>query len=374
MRYFTEAYGVAFYLHRLSGPGGAERMVCQLAGALAERGRDVHLLSWDQIGAKSFYPLHPAVAWSRLGFSSGAGDKIRRTRELIRYLKKNSIRVLVGFVMSGDKTVYAAAMAAGVKLVVAERNAPSMYWLRYSGIQRWLSFALMRLADHITVQAPGFVEGYPERLRPRISVIPNPVPSAVMHARPDVANGAGRFELLAVSRLDSVQKRVACLVKAFSLIARDHPEWDLRVVGDGPDSVGLKQLVNQLGLEERVRIEPARTDVFGLYVQAHLFAIPSLWEGFPNALAEAMSHGLPAIGFADAAGVADLIGDTSGWLAPGLDDESSLAQTLAVAMGDAAERACRGSQARKEMESFSPDRQFDRWDELIREVMEGKPH
>lgn len=360
--------GIAMYFYSLSGAGGAERMICQLAGALASRGRRVLLVSWDAPGAKAYYEIHPSVQWLQLGFQNGMLDKLRRVRALSRQLTAHKIRALVGFVMSADKTVYAAAKLAGVKLVVAERNAPVMYRLRYNWWQRSTCFALMHLADRITVQMPGFAGGYPASLRRRIEAIPNPVPQACQASHPDMANLAGRFVLLAVTRLDSMQKRIDCLIKAFARIARSHPEWDIRIVGDGPEGAALRQLAADCGLSGRISFEPARANIFDVYVEAHLFAIPSLWEGFPNALAEALSHGLPAVGFAGAAGVADLIGDGAGWLAPGLDNEVSLARTLELAMSDGQERARRGSQAVRNMAAFAPQVQFDRWVTLLNEV------
>jgi GalNAc-alpha-(1->4)-GalNAc-alpha-(1->3)-diNAcBac-PP-undecaprenol alpha-1,4-N-acetyl-D-galactosaminyltransferase len=363
---------IALYFHRLASSGGAERMICQLAAALVDRGFRVYIISWDASEAQSYYALHPAVQWYRLGFSHGPADKFRRAKALADLLQIEHIEVLVGFVMSGDKTIYAAAKASGVRLIVAERNAPSIYWLRYSRLHRWLSFGLMHLADRITVQMPGFAAGYPSSLRRRIAAIPNPVPVAYQTARPAVANASsGRFVLLTVSRLDGVQKRIDCLIRAFARIATAYPLWDLRIIGDGPEKAALQHLVIQNGLSERIRIEPARAEIFDAYTQAHLFAISSLWEGFPNALAEALCHGLPAVGFADAAGVADLIGHESGWLAPGLDDELTLSQTLQVAMADHAERARRGEQAIRHMATFAPDVQFDRWAELLNNTAEG---
>lgn len=368
----TEKSSVLFYFYQLANrAGGAEKMLCMLVNGLISRGFDVHIVTWDTPEATSFYPLHPAVNWTKLDFCAGNLDKIRRTLALYRTIKLTKAAVLVGFVMSGDKTIYAASKLSGVRLIVAERNAPSMYWLRYSRLHRWLSFGLMHLADRITVQMPRFVAGYPTRLRKRIVAIPNPVPIACQVARPGVANTAGRFVLLTVSRLDSVQKRIDCLIKAFARIAGACPAWDLQIIGDGPEKARLQRIVIEGGLTDRVRIEPARAEIFDAYAQAHLFVIPSLWEGFPNALAEALCHGLPAVGFAEAAGVADLIGKKSGWLAPGLDDEITLAQTLETAMADHAERARRGEQAKRHMAAFAPDVQFDRWAELLNNIAEG---
>jgi glycosyltransferase involved in cell wall biosynthesis len=170
--------------------------------------------------------------------------------------------------------------------------------------------------------------------------------------------------LLVVSRLDAAQKRVDCLIRAFSRVATEYPNWDLLIIGNGPENSNLHRLIVEFGLAGRVKIEPAMLDVFNVYAKVHLFAIPSLWEGFSNALAEAMKHGLPAVGFSGAAGVAELIGD-GGWLAKGLDDEVALAGELANAMANDTERIRRGQVAAELMRRFEPEQQFDRWAELL---------
>jgi GalNAc-alpha-(1->4)-GalNAc-alpha-(1->3)-diNAcBac-PP-undecaprenol alpha-1,4-N-acetyl-D-galactosaminyltransferase len=362
--YHKESIGLALYFHRLANPGGAERMICQLASALVVRGFRVYLISLDSPSDQSFFPVHDSVQWFRLNYSPGFFDKFRRTRVLLRILKNAGIQTLVGFVISGDKTVFAAAKLAGVNLVVAERNAPTMYWLRYNVLQRWVSFSLLHLADRITVQLPGFIAGYPATLRGRIEIIPNPVPVVMSQASPGIMNESGRYILLVVSRLDAAQKRVDCLIRAFSRVATEYPNWDLLIIGNGPENSNLHRLIVEFGLAGRVKIEPAMLDVFNVYAKVHLFAIPSLWEGFSNALAEAMKHGLPAVGFSGAAGVAELIGD-GGWLAKGLDDEVALAGELANAMANDTERIRRGQVAAELMRRFEPEQQFDRWAELL---------
>ena len=345
-------------------------MVCALANALCERGYGVQVVTWDDPNVSSYYALDNRVKWHRLGFRSGLLDKFRRTLALARLLRREGVRVLVGFVMSGDKTVYAAAKLAGVRLVAAERNAPAMYFLRYGMFQRWQNFSLLRLTDRIVVQFPDYAKGYPGTLRGRIEAIPNPVPKAEGRAAPEDRNSEGRYTLLAVGRLDGVQKRLGCLIDAFARVARDHPAWHLIVIGDGPEREALVRRAADCGIAERVGFDASAPDIFSTYANAQLFVIPSLWEGFPNVLAEAMSHGLPAVGFAAAEGVSHLIDDgETGWLAEGLDDAEALARTLDKAMTDHSERARRGRLAVQAMSVYRPEEQFSKWQDLIEKLV-----
>jgi glycosyltransferase involved in cell wall biosynthesis len=100
----------------------------------------------------------------------------------------------------------------------------------------------------------------------------------------------------------------------------------------------------------------------------------SVWRTAPNALAEALAHGLPAIGFRAASGVAQFIEDgETGWLAPGLADENALAKVLDEAMASSSERARRAANAIRSMARYTPELQFERWASLIRSVTRQHP-
>ena len=344
-------------------------MACGLANALSERGHRVLLVSCDAPGTEPFYIVSEDVTYSRLGLRPSLLDKARRLLALTRLLRREKVRVLIGFVMSGDRTVFAAARVAGVRLISAERNAPSMYRWRHTAFRRWQCFLVLRLADRIVVQFEDFIGDYPKALRDRMEAIPNPVALAARLASPGRANAAGRYSLLAVGRLDETQKRLTCLIDGFARIADGYPAWDLEIVGDGPDKPLLVERIAGHSLQDRARLLPTRLEIADVYAKSHLFAMPSRWEGFPNALAEAMAHGLPAVGFAAAAGVAHMIEDgATGWLARGVDDPTALAEMLDQAMGDPIERARRGARAAKAMRAYPSDTQFDKWQALVQDL------
>ena len=273
--------------------------------------------------------------------------------------------------MGGDKTIYIASKLARIRLVAAERNAPVMYHLRYKWYQRWHNFSLLHLCDRVIVQFPEYINGYPRSLKKHIESIANAVNLPEECAQSDISSSDGEFILLAVGRLEIFQKQYDCLIHAFARISAKYPLWILKIFGDGKDKVKLLGLISNYGLESRIIIQESTPDIIYEYIKADLFVIPSLWEGFPNALAEAMSCGLPAIGFAQAEGVNKLITDGyTGWLANGLDNPDELAKALSSAMDDPSERIKRGKQARKQMEKYQPDKVFDQWTELLNELIE----
>ena len=112
--------------------------------------------------------------------------------------------------------------------------------------------------------------------------------------------------ILNVGRL-SFQKNQLFLIKSFSLIAEDFPDWVLTIVGGGEYRKQIENLILKNNLSKRIELIGAVKDVDKWYRNSAFFVFPSLWEGFPNALAEAFSQGLPAIGLQNTSGVNELI-------------------------------------------------------------------
>jgi glycosyltransferase involved in cell wall biosynthesis len=354
---------LVLYFFSLAGAGGgAERTLVRLAAELHTRGHDVQV-------AASFYPVPPGIRWNRLGAGHGVGGKVRRTTRLVGLLRRERPDLFVGFVMGADASIYAANRLLGVPIVAAERNAPDMYRMRLSTPRASFYLHMFRLCRGIVVQLESYRRVYPPRVRDRIVVIPNAVD--VPPAPVDAGRASDRFTLLSVGRL-SPQKRFDVLIDAFHAVAARAASWDLCIVGDGNERAALEARVRAHGLEGRVRLPGAVADVRAEYARAHLFVLPSRWEGFPNALAEALAHGLPGVGFAAAPGVNALIahGET-GLLAPGVDDAAALADAMAALMRDPEARRTMGRNAVAAMRAYDARTVYDRWTLFLERCARG---
>jgi glycosyltransferase involved in cell wall biosynthesis len=104
-------------------------------------------------------------------------------------------------------------------------------------------------------------------------------------------------------------------------------------------------------------------------LSSHLMAFPSHFEGFPNALAEALAAGLPAVGCAGVSGVEDLIcNNENGILLDLTDDASRWAEALARLMGNASLRERYGAQARRHMQAWRLETIGGRWERQLEAV------
>lgn len=356
--------------------GGLERMSIAMMNEMLRRGHEVSLLTWDQCGSEAFYSMHPDITWHRLNMGdsrvrAGVVLRLRRMRAVRALLKGISPDVLIAFQQGAFLLPRVSCVGMQIPMIAAERNSVTLLDHVKKGKWRWLIFQGMRLADAITVQFPQYVNDYPIYLRDRIVSIYNPVfpPNGVANAS---GRGVKERVLLSVGRL-SYQKNMDLLVRAFAMIAEKHQSWRLDIAGEGERRCEIESTIERCGIGERVRLLGAVNDVEPLYTTSHLFCAASRWEGFPNALAEALSHGLPGVGYAGCAGVRDLvIHGRTGLLADGNSDVKSLAETLSLLMADDDLRGRMGYAAMEDMKRYAPEHVFDRWEELFRSLLKSE--
>lgn len=165
------------------------------------------------------------------------------------------------------------------------------------------------------------------------------------------------------------EKGFDLLLEAYARIAGSHPGWSLTILGEGPERRRLESIVRAFGLAGRVSMPGRIEDPQGQLADAHAFALPSRYEGFPNALLEAMACGLPVVAFDCPSGPAEIVThDRSGLLVPA-GDVSGFATALSRVMGSAADRVRLGRSAREVVVRFAPDSVLDRWSRVLSEVV-----
>jgi len=353
--------------------GGVERMVNAVMHALLARGHRVSLLTWDNARALSFYPMAPEISWYRLNM----GDPSIKAETLLRLKRAKSIRqiirhvqpeVIVCFQDGPFMAIRTYTMGMGIPVVAAVRNAPTRFEHTRPWTRQEFIYSAFRFAACVLIQCERYRHFYPAFLHKRIVTIPNPVFPVDGKATPGSPNQDGRFRILSVGRL-GYQKNYPILIQAFAALASDFPEWDLVIVGEGEDRTALEKLASDCRLSERISMPGISNAIADYYKSSHLFCLPSRWEGFPNALAEAMPHGLPAVGFSDCSGVMDLIEDgRNGFLATGNGQSVFLVDALAKLMTSPRKRQTMGSAAVDSMKHYVPENIFTMWENTLAEA------
>jgi glycosyltransferase involved in cell wall biosynthesis len=175
----------------------------------------------------------------------------------------------------------------------------------------------------------------------------------------------GQRLILAVGRL-GVEKGFDTLIEAFFELTGKYTNWDLVILGEGAERPALEKLRARLGLIKRVHIPGRVGNLADWYERSDGFVLSSKYEGFPNALLEAMAHGLPAVSFDCHAGPRDIIRHgVDGFLVPPEHGVTGLVNGLESLLADEALRDKMGLAARKVRRRFSVDRVTAQWDKVL---------
>lgn len=351
--------------------GGAERVLADVTSGLADREHTVSVLTFDSQDGNSFYQLNNNVTRICLGIGNTQRkatlvETWQRIIALRNRIKHENPDVVIAFMHSMFIPTAFALIGTGIPVIASEHIVPAHYKTR--PVQLTLLLLSSMFVRKITVLSDSVKASYPRFFHKKMIAIANPVSQPAVMAKPQ-GNNIDRKIILNVGRLDP-QKNQKTLIKAFKQLETKHPDWDIRIMGDGPLRSELETLIKQLQLQERVFLPGTTPDIASEYQKAHIFALPSNYESFGLATAEAMSHGLPAIGFADCPGTNELIThDQNGILVAGLGNVSFFAAALDELMSSPDLRACLGNTAQHRIEPFLPDRIVNQWEKVIFSVL-----
>jgi glycosyltransferase involved in cell wall biosynthesis len=354
------------------GAGGAERVASTLCNAWAARGDQVTLIPTFSGGGQPFYKVSDAVETIRLADVVGSARKslmssLRRLFALRKLIADRRPDVIVSFLPNVNVAAILASARLRIPVIICERTDPSSCPMPLSLRSAcWLTY---RYADLVIVQTSAVASSI-HRVYPalrRVDAIPNPLPPEIATVRRTTAIGK-RKTLLSLGRL-SVEKQVNLIIDAFASVAPDFEDWDLHIYGDGPLKNDLEKQIRDLGMAGRVFLKGQTVEPWKITADADLFVMTSRFEGFPNAMLEAMGIGLPCVVFDCPSGPREISDDGEDARLVKPDDRGDLVEALAELMGDEGLRARLGSRARTAvMSRFSAESVLDGWDGAFREA------
>jgi glycosyltransferase involved in cell wall biosynthesis len=147
------------------------------------------------------------------------------------------------------------------------------------------------------------------------------------------------------------------------------PDCDLLLVGKGPHRRSLEAFCQHRGLSDRVHLAGWRNDVPEILAASDLLVLPSLWEGMPNVVLQAMASGLPVLA-TDVEGVRELLGPTADAQVVAYGDTELFSEKLVAIMSDQSLASDLGRQNRERAANeFTLDRMAaayqDLWESLV---------
>lgn len=349
--------------------GGAERLAVSAANWWSRAGHDVSLVTFEDANNDAFQVReqvsrrHLKVPPFARGLALKNAARALALRQLLVYERPNAC---VAFASIPSAVLGVARTGLKLKAIGRlENHPPHLLTDRVRNTVMWNAFRNLdvvvaqteRSANWALTQAPGL----------RVVAIPNPAFYPLVDARPRLDPAAAFLPdkkiVLAVGRLEK-QKRFDRLIEAFSQATADKSDWVLAILGEGPLRDELYALSSRLKCQDRIKLLGKAGNMGDWYAAASIFALSSDFEGFPNALVEALAHGVPAVAVDCETGPREILRDgMDGFLsAPTVD---AMAEKLTNLMSQEPILKRFGQNAIDVRQRLSADRIFEQWDRIL---------
>jgi glycosyltransferase involved in cell wall biosynthesis len=344
--------------------GGTQRVVCAVMQEWARRGRHVHLLTLEGPESDFFQPPQRVrrttvgMTWGTKGQLAAHASNLVALFRIRKSLRASPPKAVLSVLTATNILVIIASLGLGLRVVVSERNDPTR---QKAGLWGPLRRLLYRRATVVTANTDHAVEAMTAYVpKHKLAMVPNPVALNVTLTEP-----ASARTILNVGRLVPAKGQGA-IIAAFSSLAHINPDWRLCILGDGPLRDALGRDIETNGLADRVSLPGNVSNPGDYYATAAIFVLASAYEGVPNTLLEAMAHGLPCIVPDSLPGALQYVEDGVSGLVYRFGDNSDLARSLSLLMGDPELRIRLGGEARQRIQVLSTENVVRLWDEILK--------
>lgn len=371
---------IVYCINGVYNSGGMERVLMNKANYLTDVfGYEVLIVTTEQKGRDTFFTFSPRIRFVDLGINYDDDKdnplwiRLIKKRKRQRIHKQRLEKLLndekadvcismfdrdVDFlykIKDGSKKVLEYHFSKNVKMIEARNTL--IRWMQKIRIEGWESLA--QKYDRFVVLTEEDKEAWGNLSN--IVVIPNALSFFPTETAP-----LNDKNVLSVGRI-SHQKGFDRLVDAWKMVNARHPEWRLRIRGNGDKEELLNQIA-ALGLKDSIQVLPATSEIDTEYLHSSIYVMSSRYEGFGLVLIEAMSYGLPIVSFACPCGPKDIITHgVDGFLCED-GDINDLAQRIFLLIEDDNLREKMGKAAKEKSLHFSAEEIMKLWKNMLVEL------
>lgn len=370
--------------------GGMAKVTCAFAHEMKVRGHRVSLVYSDVQTGDFYYPLDKDIPAYDIRHYKGKSISypwyLKVKREFYRTFDKQKARtvndefaasflldhlkdvlqtvqpdVIVSFQPAASKMLL-CDLQTKIPVITMSHGDPEDYFHTYPKEE----IPALEKSAVCQVLLPSFEKHLKDHL-PNVKtvVIGNAIPQYDVQA--DLSAQKDTYKILFVGRLSKNHKRPHLLIETFAGLADEFPNWNVELWGAEDGKAYYKELqllIKKHHLENRVFLKGPTNDVPSVLQQGDIFAFPSAYEGFGLALGEAMSMGLPAVGYKSCSAVNELIKDgENGYLCD--DGVEPLKIALRKIMKNQQIRMQMGKGAKISMEKYSSKAIWNEWNILL---------
>lgn len=274
------------------GAGGAQRQMVGLAVMLKEKGYNVKVLVYHD---NPFFLQTLVDAQIDVEINRKATKHFGRIYYICKSINSFAPDVVISYLDTPNIIASICKMLGGkFKLIVSERNTTQ----KITKIGR-LKYYLFKEVDYVVPNSftqENFIKEHFQYLIPKLKVIPNFVDTD--HFLPAMIDKSCNEPIILSMGRITPQKNILNYLKAIAILRKRGLKFRAIWYGNTDNREYEKEcyrLLNELQLSSVFEFRPASKDVVNKYQEASIFCLPSLFEGTPNVLCEAMSCGLPIV-------------------------------------------------------------------------------
>lgn len=309
--------------------GGAERFGVDLAIALSKKGVPVDLCVFYRTGTEIENKWYKTLAENKINVISlgkwrgnyRLDEFLLSTRKLEKYVNIRNYHILHSHTQFGTLASLLVKKKKRIRVVRTAHVTREWGETLYSRVQKffWGEVIFPLFVDAQVAVSNAVKNSVETYLLQRLSgkevfVIYNSIPFPDEFSIPKkIKNGGGEFRIGSATRL-SEQKGLIYLLEAASMVCHQYPNVKFYIAGEGELKNQLQNEIHRLGLHEYVQLIGKHPKIYEFLRQLDLFVLPSLWEGLPTVILEAMVAGVPVIA-TNIPGTDELIQNgKNGWL------------------------------------------------------------
>ncbi|MCM1262182.1 MAG: glycosyltransferase [Butyrivibrio sp.] len=339
--------------------GGAERQLVTLANSFCRHGYDVTLVNSDT--DSDFYKVDERIKLIKMGVDS----EKRRSKRL--YLKYKNMKTILEKTRPDAVVVFLFNMELPTILACLRKKIPVYTSIRCGNKLNTLNNIFGRLFYNriagVVFQTETTRKKYFFPKISRYDVIPNAIPLDVVEDSKPIKYGERTNWIISAGRLVA-PKNQSMLIRVFERIADEDKKVELHIFGEGILKDKLKTQARLSRFSDRIFLDGVEYDVMKKHRDAKAFAFTSLYEGYPNALIEAMANGIPVITTNFSKGLAaEIIKDgINGYVC---EDEDAYVIKLKQILNDASVSDKLAANAKLIMSELNEERIFGKWEQFL---------
>lgn len=355
---------IMFVMNQMTS-GGAERVVSILANKMSQQMDKISLVITFE--SEIHYSLNSEIDVIKFNINTNSSQISRNLLEikkLINTFKENKPDIIISFIRNVNCII--AARIVGIPVIISERNNPkydpkSKFWR----ITRKIVYPY---ADGVVFQTEGARSYFNNSIKRKSCIIQNPIIDSIpIREHKENYNK----EIVTIGRLCN-QKDQITLIKAFNKFVKEHNDYKLIIYGEGDLRNKLEEEIKLLGIEEYVDMPGNYKDIHDKIKNAQVFVLSSIYEGYPNALIEAMAIGLPVISTSCEYGPSEIISNYNNGILVPVGDYNELEKEISKLVSDGNIMKKLSENAVKIREDLNVDIIVDKWMEYIIKVIDQK--